>query len=210
MSPSESHELLLETTLELIDSLEPLLPSTFSGAAGAAHRARAAAPRAAGGAAARWLPVLRVVPQLAAPVLPVHRLLIESLRRAAPELEWRQTYTDLEVDRGFLENYAWTELIGPRAGHPAAELAVGLLLLGPHTTYPPHRHEAEEIYLPVSGAAEWCAGQGVWTRRAPGALIHHAREEIHAMRTAAEPLLALYLWRSRDLGQQASLVRGVA
>jgi quercetin dioxygenase-like cupin family protein len=206
MKPSDSCALLLESTLELINSLEPDLPPVFCGARLDASRSSPARD----GAASRSLAVLRVLERLVAPAQPAHRRLLERFQSAALELDWRQSYGQDLVERAFLENYAWTELIGPRAGPARGEFAVGLLLLGPDTCYPPHRHEAEEVYVPVSGAADWSRGAGPWARRAPGDLIHHAREEIHAMRTTADPLLALYLWRSRDLSQRASFVRSVA
>ncbi len=85
-------------------------------------------------------------------------------------------------------------------------LACGFLLLGPRTFYPRHRHEAEEIYLPLSGTAEWQQGDAIWREHPPGTIIHHSSEEPHAMRTHAQPLLALYLWRSANLKQKARLV----
>ncbi len=107
-------------------------------------------------------------------------------------------------DAAFIENYGWTELFGAR-GRERAKTAGGLLLLGPNTSYPAHRHEAEEIYLPLSGAADWRQGDAIWRKRPPGTLIGHCSEEIHAMRTGDEPLLALYLWQSGRLSQKARL-----
>ena len=80
-------------------------------------------------------------------------------------------------------------------------------MLGPATHYPRHRHEAEEIYLPLSGTAAWQQGDARWRDRPPGTLIHHAGNEPHAMRTGAGPLLALYLWRSANLAQKARWTR---
>ena len=83
-------------------------------------------------------------------------------------------------------------------------------MLGPATLYPHHRHEAEEIYVPLSGTAAWQRGDAIWREHPPGTLIHHLSEEPHAMRTGEEPLLALYLWRSSDLAQKARLDRRVS
>jgi Dimethlysulfonioproprionate lyase len=55
--------------------------------------------------------------------------------------------------------------------------------------------------------ASWQQGEGVWRKRRPGTVIHHASDEPHAMRTGAQPLLALYLWRSANLDQKAHLLR---
>jgi mannose-6-phosphate isomerase-like protein (cupin superfamily) len=79
-------------------------------------------------------------------------------------------------------------------------------LLGPAAHYPSHAHRAEELYLVLSGTADWQRGDEPFAARRPGAVIIHASSEPHAMQTAQEPLLALYLWRGADLGAGARLV----
>jgi len=161
----------------------------------AASQARAAEPLAV----LRWLPLLAVDPGRFGADF------IATLGASAGSLDWRQTYTVAEVGEEFLRNYAWAELSRAGAGIGAAQISCGVLVLGPNTFYPPHRHEAEEIYLPLAGTAEWLKGDGVWRRRQPGTLIHHSSEETHAMRTGEQPLLGMYLWRSADLSQSARL-----
>ena len=155
---------------------------------------------------ASHLPVLRWLPEIAREAAPFGFELVAALYRAAPSLAWRQTYTVKDLDPSFLENYGWSEILGNGNGPWTSErIACGFLILGPSTHYPRHRHEAEEIYLPLSGTAAWQQGDAVWRERAPGTLIHHAGGEPHAMRTGGSPLLALYLWRSDDLAQKARL-----
>ena len=130
---------------------------------------------------------------------------------AADDLSWRQTYSRADVDSGaidasFLDRYGWCEVIGPDAASGGDRIACGCLLLGPETCYPAHRHEAEELYLPLSGSAAWQQGDGEWQQRPPGVLIHHASFETHAMRTAAAPLLALYVWRGGSVDAKASFL----
>ena len=152
------------------------------------------------------LPVLRWLPEIARDAAPFGFELVAEMYRAAPSLAWRQTYTAQDLGRAFLDNYGWSEILGSGNGPLASErIACGFLILGPSTHYPRHRHEAEEIYLPLSGTAAWQQGDAVWRERVPGTLIHHASDEPHAMRTGGSPLLALYLWRSDDLGQKAQL-----
>jgi hypothetical protein len=152
------------------------------------------------------LPVLRWLPDVARDAAPFGFELVAAMYRAAPSLAWRQTYTAKDLDRAFLDNYGWSEILGGANAPLASErIACGFLILGPSTHYPRHRHEAEEIYLPLSGTAAWQQGDAVWQERAPGTLIHHASDEPHAMRTGGSPLLALYLWRSDNLAQKARL-----
>jgi quercetin dioxygenase-like cupin family protein len=156
------------------------------------------------------LPVLRWLPRIAADGASFGRPLVSALCRTAPSLAWRQSYTRDEVDATFLENYGWSELLRPAEKRTSAQISCGVVVLGPGTLYPHHCHEAEEIYVPLSGTAAWQQGDALWREHPPGTLIHHLSEEPHAMRTGEEPLLAMYLWRSTDLAQKARLSRPVS
>jgi quercetin dioxygenase-like cupin family protein len=151
------------------------------------------------------LPVLRWLPQVCQVAPPFSSPFVDALAEAAPLLAWRRSYTLEEVGAEFLDNYGWTELMGLEGPNPSRNLACGVLLLGPHVTYPPHAHEAEEIYVPLAGTAAWKRGSESWDDRAPGTVIHHAPHEPHAMQTASSALLALYLWRSKNLAQKSRI-----
>jgi hypothetical protein len=153
------------------------------------------------------LPVLHWLSQAARDAPAFSRAVCARLRAASTALGWQQSYTAAEAAPAFLDRYGWCELVGPRGVRISGHLACGFLLLGPQTDYPSHRHEAEELYLPLSGTAQWCQSGGRWQSRAPGTLIHHASFEPHAMRTGAVPLLALYLWRGSGLKNHARLDR---
>jgi quercetin dioxygenase-like cupin family protein len=156
------------------------------------------------------LPVLRWLPRIAADGASFGGEFVSALCRTAPSLAWRQSYTRAEVGATFLENYGWSELLRPVERRTSAQISCGVVVLGPRTLYPHHRHEAEEIYVPLSGTASWQQGDALWREQPPGRLIHHLSEESHAMRTGEEPLLALYLWRSTDWAQKARLSRPVS
>ena len=103
-------------------------------------------------------------------------------------------YSDAAMGEGYMDNYAYANLAGGRSLLGGGDYALGVLLLGPGMTYPPHAHPADEIYYVVGGRAEWQRGDEPWTPRAPGSLIHHPSGLVHATRTGSEPLLALYFW----------------
>jgi hypothetical protein len=151
------------------------------------------------------VPVLRWLPHIQQFASTFSAPLVHALAAAASSLAWRRSYSPAAVGAQFYENYGWTEFAGLSGPVPSKHLACGVLLLGPHVTYPPHRHEADEMYVPLAGTAAWKHGNDRWRERLPGSVIHHARYEPHAMRTGQEPLLALYLWRSENLDQQSRL-----
>jgi quercetin dioxygenase-like cupin family protein len=134
--------------------------------------------------------------------------LAAALRPFDPALQWIQNpnYTAASMGAGFVENYGYADLLGPRGLMLHDQFAVGVLLLGPDTTYPPHHHPAIEVYCVVGGVAEWQREDGPWTKKPSGSLIYHPSGLAHATRTGADPLLALYLWRGH-LGTPATLKR---
>jgi quercetin dioxygenase-like cupin family protein len=151
------------------------------------------------------LPVLKYQSVLESNTSPWARHVTDELFRLAPSLHWGQSYPVSAVGAQFLENYGYTEIAGLRGPIPSEHIAIGFLILGPATLYPRHRHEAEEIYVPVSGTAAWQGGDGMWRDELPGTVIVHERNEPHAMRTSSEPMLGLYLWRSAELDQKSQL-----
>ena len=149
------------------------------------------------------LPVLEWLPDLlghaAGETAALTRLVVEN----GGALDWRQTYGAGDFGAAFLARYGWTEIIGQRGAFASERIAAGFLMLGPDVEYPLHSHDAEEIYIPLAGTALWAAGPEGWCERPPGDLIHHPSRVPHAMRTAAAPLLALYVWRAGNLTQKS-------
>jgi quercetin dioxygenase-like cupin family protein len=119
--------------------------------------------------------------------------LAAALRPLGEVLPWRYGYAPRADAPGLELRMAWAELIGPAAPFRSAQVGLGVTLIGPHTFYPPHRHPAVEVYRVVAGTAEWSA-DGNGAARPPGSVILHRANVVHAMRTAEQPLLALYSW----------------
>ena len=151
------------------------------------------------------LSVLRWLPQIKADAPSSSATLVGELSKLSTELTWHQTYKQPAVGAAFLDSYGYTELAGLSGPVPSQRLACGFLVLGASTIYPRHRHEADEIYVPLSGTAAWQHGNQGWRKESSGTVIHHASNEPHAMRTGIQPLLALYLWRSDNLNQTSRL-----
>jgi hypothetical protein len=118
---------------------------------------------------------------------------------------WGQTYTEADFGRHFIDDYGWMELFGTRGHFVNDSMAGGFLVLGPWTHYPDHHHLAEEIYIPLTGGTGWRKGDGAFVEREAGAVIHHPSNVSHAMKTGAEPLLALYLWRGGPLAVRSTV-----
>ena len=124
--------------------------------------------------------------------------LIEAIRPLAFDLPWRYSYSERPYAPALAENVAFAEIIGPEAPFRRDSVCLGLTLIGPETLYPAHRHPAVELYLVAAGTATWTL-DGVSRDYPPGAFILHPSQAIHAMRTHAGPLLAIYSWTGPDV-----------
>lgn len=151
------------------------------------------------------LPVLGWLPQARACAGHETQALVDAIAEMADTLPWGRNYSAADFGDAFQARYGFMELIGPRGPFVADDIACGLLMFAPDTEYPQHRHEAEEIYVVLAGAAEWRAGAGEYEVAAPGSVLHRPSWSPHATRMGAEPMLALYLWRGGDLMQKSEI-----
>ncbi|MBT5416195.1 MAG: cupin domain-containing protein [Rhodospirillaceae bacterium] len=131
--------------------------------------------------------------------------LLEALGVAAPHLAWGQlpSYRDT-MPREFLDGYAHVNLLGRGGHYPDDRARCGLLLFGPDIDYPAHSHPARELYLVLDGTAEWWRDGEDPVKRPPGSLLLHSEGRSHAMRMAADGLLALWAWTG-DLETEAAI-----
>ena len=149
------------------------------------------------------LPVLSWLPAVVKAAGKNTEGIVKMLAALANHIAWGQTYSAQDFGVGFLEKYGWTELIGLRGPIASDSIACGFLFLGPQIEYPRHRHEAEEVYVPLTAQTLWQRSNHDWAYRAPGLPIYHAPRMPHAMRTGTVPLVALYLWRGDNLVEKS-------
>ena len=129
-----------------------------------------------------------------------------ALAETAEFLHWRQNpnYSDRQMGAGYMDNYAYAELIGANGFFAGDDFLMGLLLLGPHRHYRDHHHAAPELYWLLTGPSEWRRGKGEFEMRDAGETIWHEPHIVHATRTGANPLLAVWTW-TRDVSEPARL-----
>lgn len=126
------------------------------------------------------------------------RPLLDVLAPALPYLPWKYNYMPHNGVPDPEQHMAWGEIIGPEAPFVCDCFCFGFTLIAPYSFYPAHFHPATELYYVLSGTAEWTLnGKSSW--QPPGSFILHPSNSIHSMRTAKEPLLALYTWSGSDV-----------
>ena len=69
-----------------------------------------------------------------------------------------------------------------------------LFILFPNTTYPLHAHRIEELYVVLSGEADWSHDGESWTTLSPGSVFHNHSYQPHAIRAGREPLISMGLY----------------
>jgi len=133
------------------------------------------------------------VADVAAHLLPVHS-----------SLPWVYHYTPRSTEEDLSDRIAFAELIGPDGPMQTPNCRIGFTVMAERTMYPMHRHPAVELYLVISGLAQW---QTPRSNRfvPPGEFVLHGANEPHSMRTFDEPLLALWSW-SGDIQTPAAYV----
>ncbi len=133
--------------------------------------------------------------------------LAQALLAAAPLLRWARAFASEpshpKLD-SWRDNYSYTLLVAPKSEEGSAsdeppyhsdQVMLGFTLQAPQRFYPLHSHEAVEVYGVISGTARWYdAPSEGWPERPPGSVMVHEAHQLHAMRTASEPLLTWIAW----------------
>ncbi|UWQ26429.1 hypothetical protein K3553_08175 [Leisingera aquaemixtae] len=144
------------------------------------------------------IPAQQQVAEFALPGTPETQPLIGTLRTAAGQAHWTQTYTEAEVGAHFLQNYGYFELFGPTGHFRSTQLRAYIAYWGAGLRYDWHSHEAEELYVVLGGGAEFLTEESECWLQAGGTRLHGGWQP-HAMNTGAEPVLTYVLWRGAGL-----------
>lgn len=131
--------------------------------------------------------------------------LVTLFNRQRQNLHWEQSYRRTEglAPEAMLDAYAFAEIIGKQGPFISDRIRAGIGIWGPGVDYPRHQHEAEEIYIPLSGAAIFEIGDAPPRRWGRAEVIHVPSNTPHGFHTEDEMLVVFYLWRAGDLRQQS-------
>ncbi len=119
--------------------------------------------------------------------------LLDELVGIAPQLHWRVPGRGRIPDE-LAAKMAAVEIVGPSGMIHTAQCRFGLFIQAPEFFYPEHCHEAEELYLILSGTALWGTDETPSRPVPPGTFIRHSSWQAHVMATRSQPLLAMWGW----------------
>jgi quercetin dioxygenase-like cupin family protein len=124
--------------------------------------------------------------------------LADAFAAIEPRLAWQVRAGAEAYGERFLAGHANATIAGPDGIEIRGDVRIGVSLMAPHTRYPDHRHPPEEIYVVLS-EGQWRQANDPWHEPGMGGLVYNPPNIVHAMRSAARPLLALwFLWTEPD------------
>ena len=132
--------------------------------------------------------------------------LLQTFARHKHRLRWEQSYRKQDglVPDAMLDAYGFAEIIGLRGPFISDRIRAGIAIWGPQVEYPQHQHQAEEIYLILSGSAEFSLDGGAEQTHRAGDLVFVESNRRHGFCTGEESLLVYYLWQAGDLRQTSN------
>jgi hypothetical protein len=137
-----------------------------------------------------------------------HPALAAAISGAVPHLDWitYDGYPRADVGEEFASGHAYASVIGEAATIPAVDWDLGIFLIKPHVLYRDHRHQASELYAPLTGPHGWRFGpdRPLLTKPAHEP-VWNPPNAPHLTKVGPLPFLCLFVW-TRDVAPLAQIV----
>ncbi|WP_233889831.1 dimethylsulfoniopropionate lyase [Paraburkholderia flagellata] len=117
--------------------------------------------------------------------------LARAIKVLEPTIGWQRRTSGSNGSKDYIEKHVNGMICGPGGMESRYDIQLGFSLLAPHTRYPDHQHPPEEAYVLLS-AGEFRQRDGDWFDPGIGGGLHNTPSSLHAMRSGATPLLALW------------------
>jgi dimethlysulfoniopropionate lyase len=120
--------------------------------------------------------------------------LAEALEQLAPSLVWSRRPGAEAVGADFAAGHANAVIAGNSGIERRQDLRIGISVMAPNVQYPDHCHPPEEVYVVLSPGS-WRQGEAPWFEPGVGGIVYNPPDILHAMKSGAAPLLAVWcLW----------------
>jgi len=133
------------------------------------------------------------------------RYLMSLFEQEKARLCWEQTYTKADgvVGEDMLRRYGFVEVIGQNGPFVSERVRCGIGVWGPRVHYPTHYHGAEEVYVLLSGAANFRFDDGPIETRTVGDTVYVPSMRKHGFDSLEAPLVIFYIWQAGDLREKS-------
>ena len=155
---------------------------------------------------AEYLPVADFLAAAPGRCAATSQQLLRTFARHNQRLRWEQSYRKQDglVPEAMLDAYGFAEIIGLRGPFVSARIRAGIAIWGAQIDYPQHQHQAEEIYVLLTGSAEFSFDNSTTQTQRAGDVVFVESNRRHGFHSGDESLVVFYLWQAGDLRQTSS------
>ena len=119
------------------------------------------------------------------------------IKEISPHAHWKQTYSEKDVGKRFLNKFAYFELFGPTGHFLTNKMSLFVIFFDKGTYYTWHNHEAEELYFVISGNAKF-ESEGDKSEILYKTRIRlHKSFQPHSLTTQNDKCLCFVVWRNK-------------
>ncbi|MGF6976195.1 hypothetical protein QFZ94_004645 [Paraburkholderia sp. JPY465] len=118
-------------------------------------------------------------------------LAAHAIKAVESSIGWQRRTSGLNGSNDYVEKHVHGIVCGPGGMESRYDVQLGFSLLAPNTRYPDHQHPPEEAYVLLS-PGEFKQRDGDWFHPGIGGGLHNTSNSVHAMRSGADPLVAMW------------------
>jgi hypothetical protein len=108
-----------------------------------------------------------------------------------PQLGQLRRTSGTQGSANYIDNHVNATICGPGGTESRYDVQLGFTIMAPDTRYPDHSHPPEEAYV-LFTPGEFRQNDGEWFDPGIGGGIHNAPNARHAIRSHAQPFLAIW------------------
>ena len=130
------------------------------------------------------------------------------IKQLSPYVNWKQTYEEKDIDKTFLDKFAYFELFGPNGHFLTKDMSLYVIFFDKETFYTWHNHEAEELYFVISGSAKFESKDNKSEILNKLKTRFHKSFQPHSLTTLKEKCLCFVVWRDK-LDSEVKIVKDI-
>ena len=134
--------------------------------------------------------------------------IFDNIIELLPYINWKQTYSEKDVGKTFLNKFGYFELIGPTGHFFSKKISLFFIFFDVNTFYTWHNHEAEELYFVLNGKAKFKSKGDASKVLIPLKSRFHKNFQPHSLSTFNNKCLSIVVWRDK-LNSKVRVVKNI-
>ena len=132
--------------------------------------------------------------------------ILDIIVKLSSHINWKQTYSEKDVGKSFLNKFAYFEFIGPTGHFFSKKISLFFIFFDVKTFYTWHNHEAEELYFVLNGKAKFESKGETPKILKPLESRFHRSFQPHSLTTFNKKCLSIVIWRDK-LNSKVQIVK---